>query len=1063
MNKYNLSNNVLGWITFIISLITYTLTLEPTVSFWDCGEFISASYRLQICHPPGAPLFLMIGRIFSLFASDVTKVAFMVNMVSATTSALCVMFTFWTITHLGKKIVSKAGEQLSAQQVFAVMGAGLVGALTLNFSDTFWFSAVEAEVYASSSFFTTLTFWCILKWEDSANEKGADRWIVLIAYLIGLAIGVHLLNLLVIPAIVYVYYFKKNTYTLPGFLKASAVAVLAIGFVQFGIIPGLPTLATKLDYFAVNSMGFSTNTGTLMLIVIMLVLMVSSLHYTQTNDKRSLYAAIACYAILFLVSFNINAGLGTFIGWALLTGILYVIFFYAKVSNAVKNIIVLSFSFIVIGFSSYAMIIVRSLGNPPIDMNDPDQPFALLSYINREQYGDNPLLYGQYFYARPIGTKSKGMNYRRSVDANGKEQYVEAGEKLEREYDPKDCTILPRMWADRADYVQSYRNWEDIGEGKKATFGKNIDFLLSYQLGFMYWRYFFWNFVGRQNDEQGYGDVTKGNWITGITFFDEWRLGPQKDLPALLKNNKAHNTYFGIPLILGIIGLIFHFRKQKEDATVITTLFLFTGFFIILYLNFPAHQPRERDYAYVGSYQTFIIWIGLGVLAIIDWLSKKMNAMAATGLTTAACLLGAPILMGQQNWDDHNRSNRFTALHFAEDYLNSCEKDAILFTNGDNDTYPLWYAQNVENIRSDIRIINLSLLGTDWYADGLRRQAYDGKPVEFSWTPDKYIQGTRDYVVFYDNPSLGLNQTDYYDLNKLMAFMGDDNKSSQVQMQSGEYINYYPTKRFSIKIDKEACLKNGVVQPEDAAMMVDSIKFEVSNNPNNMLKPDLLTLDIVSSNINKRPIYWAITTGSDVYLNMQNYFQMEGLTYRLVPILNQQNPNDPSTGRINSKVLWNNVMNKFKWGNIEDKNVYLDETILRQTKNFRNIFYRLAEKLVQEGKKDSAIKALDYCQKVLPEYNISHDVFSVRLAEGYFQAGAIDKANQLLKQITETSNTKATYYKTFKNTKKFKSVQPELEENIQIISYCIQVAQFYKQDKIAKELNDKLTAITAGI
>ncbi|MEI7979710.1 MAG: DUF2723 domain-containing protein, partial [Bacteroidota bacterium] len=566
MNQYKLNNNVLGWVTFIISIITYTLTLEPTVSFWDCGEFISASYRLQICHPPGAPLFLMIGRVFTLFASDPTKVAFMVNMVSATTSALCVMFTFWTITHLGKKILVKSMEEINMQKTFAIMGAGLVGALALTFSDTFWFSAVEAEVYASSSFFTTLTFWCILKWEDNADEKGSDRWIVLIAYLIGLAIGVHLLNLLVIPAIVYVYYFKKNTYTLQGFLKASAVAILAIGFVQFGVIPGLPTLATKFDYFAVNSLGMGTNTGALILIFVLLTLMASLLHYTQTKKVNSLYIAIACYASLFLISLNINFSTGSFIGWVVLTGLLYLIFFYGKLTDSVKNIMVLSFSFIVIGFSSYAMIIIRSLGNPPIDMNDPDQPFALLSYINREQYGDNPLLYGQYFYARPISTKSKGMNYRRVTDENGKESYVEAGEKLERVYDPKDCTILPRMWADRADYIQAYRSWESIPEGKKATFGKNIDFLLSYQLRFMYWRYFMWNFVGRQNDDQGYGDDTRGNWITGITFIDEMLVGPQKDMPSIIKDNKARNTYFGIPLILGILGLAFHIKKKPEDA-----------------------------------------------------------------------------------------------------------------------------------------------------------------------------------------------------------------------------------------------------------------------------------------------------------------------------------------------------------------------------------------------------------------------------------------------------------------------------------------------------------------
>lgn len=1065
--KYSVVNVALGWLTFIISLITYTLTLEPTVSFWDCGEFISASYRLQICHPPGAPLFLMIGRIFSLMASDVAHVAFWVNMVSATTSALCVMFFFWTITHLAKKALTSNGDEMSMAQTIGTFGAGLVGALTLTFSDTFWFSAVEAEVYASSSFFTTLTFWCILKWENIANEKDADRWLILIAYLIGLAIGVHLLNLLVIPAIVYVYYFKKYSYTRNGFLKATGVAVLAIGVVQFFIIPGLPSLATKLDYFAVNSLGMNYNTGFVFLIILLSTVVSATLYYTHTSNKISLYLAIAAYAIMVVSSFIVNPSTTTFILWAVLSVILYFVVLKERASKAVLNFYLLLFTFVVIGYSSYAMIVIRSLANPPIDMNDPEQPFSLLSYLNREQYGDNPLVYGQYYFARPIDYKKTGINFRKTTNADGAAEYVEAGPKLEPQYDKKDCTIFPRMWADRADYVQSYQDWENISKtATRIPFSKNIDFLLSYQLRFMYWRYFMWNFSGRQNDEQGYGDHTKGNWITGITFIDNMLLGPQKDIPDSIKNSRARNTYFLLPLLLGILGFIYHYRKAKQDMIVVLTLFLFTGFFIILYLNFPAHQPRERDYAYVGSYQTFIIWIGLGVLAIIDFITKRKENAAMSAVVSLACL-GSPILMGQQNWDDHDRSGRATALHFAEDYLNSCAKDAILFTNGDNDTYPLWYAQNVEGIRSDIRVINLSLLNTDWYADGLKRQAYDSKPIYFSMSSDLYAQGTRDYVVHYDGPDVmgkyGLNKNDYYDFKAVMKeFICSNDPGKIVTAGGGTKLNFYPVNRFSIKVDKEACLKNGVVSPEDAPYMVDSIKFELGGS--NMMKAELVLLDIVANNLNTRPIYWAITTGTEAYSNLQGYFQLEGLTYRIVPIAVGQN-NDPtgSFGRINSNILYDNLMHKFKFGNIENPGVHLDETILRQTKNLRNLYYRLAEKLVQEGKQDSAHKVLDYCQKVLPVTTIPPDYFSCRLAEGYLLAGDSTEAQRILREVVKLSEEKANYYRTFVGTKKLKGVKNEWEEAVQLISICGNTAYRYKQEKLLSEVDSVYNRVSVGL
>ncbi len=1053
MNRFNLVNNVLGWITFVIALVTYTLTLEPTVSFWDCGEFISASFRLQICHPPGAPLFLLLGRLFSLFAGDdITQVAFWVNMVSATTSALCVMFTFWTITHLGRKLIIKSGDALSMQQILAITVSGLVGALALTWSDTFWFSAVEAEVYASSSFFTTLTFWCILKWENNADEKGSERWLVLIAYLIGLAIGVHLLSILVIPSVVYVYYFRRNKFTRSGFIKATMVALGAIAIVQFGIIPGMPSLATKFDYIFVNSFGTSFNTGAFFMLFVIAGTLAAAIHYTQTESKTSFYVAAALYVIMVLATFSLNPSASGIIFWGAITALLYYYVIKNNASKSVVNVAILSVTFIIVGYSSYAMVLIRSNAKPPINMNAPDNPFSLLSYLNREQYGENPLVYGQYFYAKVIDEKKGAMTY-----AKGDGKYEESGEKVERIYDPKDCTIFPRMWADRPDYVQSYRQWENIPEGKKATFAKNIDFLLSYQMGFMYWRYFAWNFIGRQNDDQGFGDITRGNWISGVPFIDAMRLGPQDNIPDSIKNNKARNTYYFLPLLLGLIGLIYHFKKSKEDATVVLTLFLFTGAFIILYLNFPAHQPRERDYAYVGSYQTFIIWIGLGVLALIDWLSKKMNATVATGIASIATIAGVPVLMASQNWDDHDRSNRFAALDFAYDYLNSCAPNAVLFTNGDNDTYPLWYAQNVEGIRSDIRVINLSLLNTDWYADALKTKVYDSEPIPFSMTPSQYKQGVRDYVIFYQNPEVerqfGINQTDFYPLSSIIKFMTDDtDPMAKLKSNSGMEFSYYPTKKFYIPIDKQQVLKQGTVHAKDANIIVDTMKWEIGNGT--LMKADLVVLDILATTNWTRPIYFAITTGSDVYLNMMDYFQLEGLTYRIVPIKNTDPVEGGTYGHINTDILYTNLVDKFKWGNMDKEGVYLDETTLRQTRNFRNLFYRLAMKLVAEGDNTRAIKAIDRCIEVMPKNTVPYDIFIIRLSEAYYAAGAPEKANTLINGMVDQAIEKYQYYSRFKGNKA-KGVSTELEENTNILMYAQQVAQFNKQDALLKAIQAK--------
>jgi hypothetical protein len=894
MNNFSKLNNIFGWLTFLIAMVVYTLTLEPTVSFWDCGEFIMAAEKLQVCHPPGAPLFLLIGRFFALFAfGDASKVPFMMNMLSALMSALTVLFTFWTITHLARKIVAKPYEELFPVQMIAIIGAGLVGALTLTFSDTFWFSAVEAEVYAASCFFTAITFWAILKWENIASEKHADRILVLIAYMVGLAIGVHLLNLLVIPAVVFVYFFRKYEPTTLRLFKAGGMSLLILIVIQFIIIPGLPLMSAKSDYFFVNTLGLP------------------------------FYSGFAFFWIFLIAAFT----------W----GIWYSI----KKRKIMMNTALLCVAFVIIGYASYATLFIRSMADVPHDHQNVEDPFALVSFINREQYGDRPLGRGQYYTA----TQPVRIDYEDTY-RKGKERY-EIGEKKEIPiYDNDQMTIFPRMWSSRGDHVQAYREWEGIPEGKKPRFSQNLDFFFTYQLGFMYWRYFFWNFVGRQNDIQGHGEISNGNFLTGIDFIDRFWLGPQKGLPQVMKDNKGRNTYFALPLLLGIFGLFFHFKKDAKDAFVVTLLFLFTGILIIVYLNFPPLQPRERDYAYVGSYQTFCIWVGLGVLWLWDLLARKINRTNAAVLATAVGLLASPVLMATQNWDDHDRSNRRTALDFAKDYLNSCAPNAVLFTNGDNDTYPLWYIQNVEQYRTDVRVVNLSLLNTDWYADILKRPVYNSPPIPGSLTPDKYRQGTRDYVIYYNNPALKIDQTKSYNLKDIIDFIGNDkDPRAKFTYNARTTLSYFPTKKFFIPVDKDAVLANGTVAAKDADSIVSRVEFDIDKN--GIYKNDLIVLDFIANNNWERPVYFTTTTGREAYLNMEDYFQLEGLAYRLVPV--KARDRSAGEGRINTDIMYDNMMNKFVWGNM-DQDVYLDGTILRQCRNFRMTMFRLAMTLSDEGK-----------------------------------------------------------------------------------------------------------------
>jgi hypothetical protein len=1001
MNNYNKINNIVGWLSFAIAFTVYALTMEPTASFWDCGEFISASYGLQVVHPPGAPLFLIIGRFFSLFAGDnLQMVAPMVNLLSVTTSAFCVLFTFWITTYFGKRLVNKTTESPSTPHLIAVMGAGLVAALTLTFSDTFWFSAVEAEVYASSSFFTALTFWAILKWEAHADEKHSDRWLVFIGYVIGLAVGVHLLNLLVIPAIVYVYYFRRfpNKITRNGIILSGIIGLAVLVFVQLGIIPGIPSIASKFDLIFVNDFGLPFGSGALFFIALLIAALVFGIIYTKRKGKVALNTAL------------------------------------------------LAFSFIVIGYSSYSMVVIRSLANPPIDMNNPEDPFNLVYYLNREQYGDRPLLYGPYFTARPTGIDYKAEKYVRVGD-----RYKSIPPNFEYTYDDKDMVLFPRIYdGNDQSHIRGYKEWTGLREGKDPKFKHNISFFVNYQLGWMYWRYFMWNFSGRQNDDQGFIGNVDGNWISGIKFIDEARLGPQDNLPDSMAANKGRNKYYMLPFILGLIGLIFHIKNARGDSFVMGVLFLITGAILIVYLNPPPYEPRERDYVFVGSFQVFSSWVGLAVLALFTWLSKKLSPKLAAGVATLVCLLAAPMLMGSQNWDDHDRSGRYMTIDFAKNYLNSCPKNAILFTNGDNDTYPLWYAQNVEGYRTDVRVINYSLLGAAEYANGLRQQTYASPPIKFTFTPEQYISGTRDYVGY--NASNKINQNIPTELSKVMKFIASENPADKIfDRNRDENVNYLPTKKFKITLDIQKYIDLKLINPNDTVNLVNELVFDLPGNT--LYKNGLLLLDIVANNINDRPICFTTTTGPDVYLNMMEYFEDRGLVYRLVPyktpIVEQY-----QYGKVVNDTLYKLLVDTYKWGGMEEREMFVDDKAKLVPSNVRRHFARLAGSLFQAGDKKRAIEVLDHSQKSIPHHNMPFDYTMLQYIDIYYRCEAPEKAEKLMDIIAEDSKQKLRYFKQYKGSKaRDPYVRQGLQVSQQVLQNCAAMASQYGRTEKAQQIS----------
>ncbi len=1009
MKQNQLLNNILGWTVFIISAIVYFLTIEPTVSWWDCGEFITSAYKLEVGHPPGAPLFMILGRVFSIFAPDTSKVALMVNSLSATSSAATVMFLFWTITHLASKLVKSDKPSLTEQIV--IFGAGIVGALAYAFSDSFWFSAVESEVYALSSLFTAVVFWAILKWERNADQPFANKWLVLIAYLMGLSIGVHLLNLLAIPAIVFVYYFKKYKVTWKGIVAASAVAVGLLGGVMYVVIPGVAKVAFGFDYFFVNTIGLPFNSGVIAMVI----------------------ALIA--AIYFGIRYTHQKGL------------------------VVWNTIIVSVVAILIGYSSFGLILIRSSANPPMNQNHPDNAYNLLYYLNREQYGDRPLIHGQYYNAPAVGMKGDKDIYNK-VDGKYK---ITSSTPSGRTYDERFTTIFPRMYSSKSDHVRVYKEWGKIKGQKirvrdrngtktivKPKFSENIRFFLNYQVGHMYMRYFMWNFAGRQNDIQGHGGFQNGNWISGISFLDEPKVGPENILPEHKRNTPSNNKYYFLPLLFGIAGLLYQYRQGisgRKDFSVTMMLFFFTGLAIVIYLNQYPIQPRERDYAYAGSFYAFAIWIGLAIPAIYSLLKKYAKGPAIAGSVVAISLVLVPGIMLSENYDDHDRSGRYMARDYAKNYLESCAPNALLFTYGDNDTFPLWYVQEVEGVRPDVRIINLSYLGMDWYVDQQTKAQNDCAPVPFTFTRDQYYLGVRDGVFLEDRIKEPI------ELSQAMEVLGSDDVRSKVKVSNGSLMDFIPSKKFYINVDKEKAISTGTVKAKDANLIVDKIEFGI--NKSMITQSEWALLNMVAANNWERPIYVDHSLLYTDQVHFLDYLQYEGLAYRLVPI--KSGKRGSFYGRIDADILYDNVMNKFTWGNVNDPDVYIDEYNEKEVRiiQARYMFARLSEELLKQGKKDSCIAVIDRMFEIYPDEKMPLEFDSFPAVEQYFKAGAIEKGNKYVRILAKNFLENVEYY-TEVPEKFAKAVNGDMNRDLSALRNLVVLTQRNKQEELSKELDGQL-------
>ena len=1027
MKKYNLINNLLGWFSFAVAAVTYCLTVEPTASFWDCPEFITTAYKLEVGHPPGAPFFMLTGNFFTQFTDDPTKVAFCVNIMSALLSALCILFLFWSITHLARKLICKDGVVTSLSQLIVIMGSGLTGALAYTWSDTFWFSAVEGEVYAYSSMFTALVFWLILKWEDHADEPHSDRWLVLIFYLTGLSIGVHLLNLLCLPAITLVYYYKRYpSANLKGSLVALGVSMLLVAAVLYGVVPGIVKVGGWFELFFVNSLGMPFNTGVVISRIVLIGVVLAAIwSTTQKNRVRTQILYVASIALLG-IPFMGHGALSVVCGLLVLGALYFVLTLKNKDGNFILrkrflNTSLLCMLMLMIGYSSYAIIVIRSTQNTPMDQNSPEDIFTLGTYMGREQYGSYPLFKGEAYCSQGQAYAAGAIEYEKRMRTQRKEkatpdepdQYEEIEETVGVNY-PSELTMLfPRMWS--AGHTAQYQEWMgdiEMNEGYMQTPDgyevpvsmptqlENIRFFLSYQVNFMYWRYFMWNFAGRQNDIQSKGfELEHGNWISGIPFIDNALYGDQSLLPdALSKDNKGHNVFYCLPLLLGLIGLFWQsYRGEKgvRQFWVVFFLFFMTGLAIVLYLNQTPSQPRERDYAYAGSFYAFAIWIGLGVAALASLFEKLLKKPVLAAAVASLAGICVPLQMVSQTWDDHDRSGRYACRDFGLNYLNTLPEkgNPIIFTNGDHDTFPLWYNQEVEGQRTDARVCNLSYLQTDWYTDQMKRPAYDSPALPITWERICYVDnGKHAYYPIRAEEKVQLDalkkanpEIDPYELSYILK--------NYVCKESG---GYFPTDSVVVSVNKEAVRESGMYLPFGPDSIPDKMIISLKNvneRQGGLYRADVMVYEMLAHADWKRPMYMSVTLGSENYASLENFCVLEGLAYRITPF------NFGGRGVVDEKLMMHNFMERFKYGNMSQPGLYIDETVSRMCRTHRRMFVMLADRLVRSGKKDDAAKVLARCEKELPACNIPYTDDDSQLASLWAEVGNAKEAERVAKAV----------------------------------------------------------------
>ena len=1127
MKQYRLVDNIFGWVAFIIAAFTYCSTIEPTASFWDCPEFITTAYKQEIGHPPGAPFFMLLGNFFTHFASDTTQVAKMVNTMSALLSAVCIMFLFWTITHLARRLVISDWKELTTSKLIAIEASGMVGALIYTFSDTFWFSAVEGEVYAFSSAFTAVVFWLILKWEDHADEPHSDRWLVLIAYMTGLSIGVHLLNLLCIPAIVLVYYYKKVPHAnLKGSLLALFLSFLVVVAVLYGVVPGIITVGGWFELFFVNTLGCPFNTGEIVYIICLVASVIWGIYETcnasEKNEKKQNIAFVLGFGILGIPFYGY--------GWtAAITGIIVLVILWfvlgykrkqevvtgvdestgiAKkkmqllplISARVKNTALLCMLMLMIGYSSYALIVIRSSANPPMDQNSPEDIFTLGSYLSRDQYGDRPLFYGQAYTSqvalevdgnmcKPVMKEGAPVYQRKEkASADEKDSYFVVSHK--NKYIYAQNMLFPRMYSSA--HAQAYEDWMGGVEGTEIPYDRcgesmmvkmpsqfdNIRFFLSYQCNFMYWRYFMWNFAGRQNDIQGNGEPEHGNWITGFSFIDDSLYGDQSKLPDDLKENKGHNVFYCMPLILGLIGLFWqawYSRKKKvmkngkeeevllpigiQQFWIVFFLFFMTGLAIVIYLNQTPMQPRERDYAYAGSFYAYAIWCGLGVLAIIDILKRKMklSGTAVTAIVAVVTLL-VPIQMASQTWDDHDRSNRYTCRDFGQNYLMSLQEkgNPIIFTNGDNDTFPLWYNQEVEGVGTDARVCNLSYLQTDWYIDQMMRPAYNSPSVPITWPRLDFCSGTNEYVSV--EPEAKKQILDFYkqDPENAKKQFGDEpfelkNILKNWVRSKNPDMHFIPTDTLYVTIDKEAVKKSGMMMASDS--IPDKMVISLAGK-SALYKGDLMMLEMLAQCNWTRPLYVALTVSEENYMNLGDNFVQEGLVNRITPFTT----NVPGAKRFDTEKTYHMIMTRFKFGNLKQKGLYIDETTMRMCYTHRRLLGQTALQLIAEGKKQKAINILKKAEVEIPTYNVPLDYLNggIDMARGWLMTGQKAKGKEYVEAIWKNASQYLNYYLSLPNDRFLQAEHDCIRQIMIMQSICDAAGMVSPQleQKYEKQLNN---------